>query len=229
MYDSEVKFINEAFYADEVLPDQLDKLLERGWRHFGTHFFRYSYGFYELDIREVIPLRIRLEDFSLSKSQRRILRRNADLRIEVRPISITPEAEELFHRHKSRFKNGIPDSLYDFLSTEANSVPCEAKQISAYEDNELIAVSYFDIGDRTCSGVYATFDPKRSDRSLGIFTMLKEIEFAVDNRKQFYYQGYSFSGNSFYDYKRRFRGTEGYNWREEWIPLKEWRNASVYE
>ena len=229
MYDPDVRYINEAFRTDHVTPEQMDRLLEKGWRHFGTHFFRYSYGFYELDIREVIPLRIHLIEFSLSKSQRRILRRNADLRVKIQPIKITTEAEELFQRHKQRFKSGIPDSLYDFLSTEADSVPCQAKEISVYEDSKLIAVSYFDIGDQTCSGVYATFDPERSDRSLGIFTMLKEIEFAIENRKRFYYQGYSYSGNSFYDYKRRFRGTEGYNWREDWIPVGEWRNAGAHE
>jgi arginine-tRNA-protein transferase len=229
MYDSDFRFINEAFSADCVLPDQLDKLLDRGWRHFGTHFFRYSYGFYELDIREVIPLRIRLEDFSPSKSQRRILRRNADLRVRIQPAKITNEAEVLFHRHKQRFKSGIPDSLYDFLSAEPDRVPCEAKEISVYEGSELIAVSYFDIGQQTCSGVYAIFDPEKSGRSLGIFTMLKEIEFAIENRKRFYYQGYSYSGKSFYDYKRRFRGTEGYDWQGNWTPLKEWRNASVQE
>ena len=227
MRETDFPIINEAFRADQIRPGQMDMLLERGWRHFGEYFFRYSYGFYELDIREVIPLRICLEEFSPSKSQRRILRRNADLRVEIQPAKITPEVETLFHRHKQRFKSGIPDSLYDFLSFEPDCVPCEAKEISVYEAGELIAASYFDVGDQTCSGVYAVFDPDRSKRSLGIFTMLKEIEFAVENRKQFYYQGYSYSGNSFYDYKRRFRGTEGYDWSGSWVPLKEWRNASV--
>jgi arginyl-tRNA--protein-N-Asp/Glu arginylyltransferase len=227
MYESDVRFINEAFHADQVTAGQLDKLLERGWRHFGTHFFRYSYGFYELDVRNVIPLRIRLEEFSLSKSQRRILRQNADLRVVSQPIEITPEAEQLFHRHKQRFKSGVPDSLYNFLSAEPDRVPCEAKQISVFEDRELIAVSYFDIGEESCSGVYAAFNPKLPGRSLGIFTMLKEIEFAIENRKRFYYQGYSYSGNSFYDYKRRFRGTECYNWRADWIALEEGRNAKL--
>jgi len=229
MRNSDVKYINEAFRADRVTPAQLDRLLEGGWRHFGEHFYRYSYGFYELDVREVIPLRVRLERFSLSKSQRRILRRNADLRVTVRPVMITAEAEELFHRHKRRFKSGIPDSIYDFMSSDPQVVPCEAKEISVHNDNTLIATSYFDIGEITCSGVYATFDPDHSNRRLGIFTMLKEIEFAIENGKQFYYQGYSYSGNSFYDYKRRFRGTQGYDWNGNWIAMEEWRNAgSIY-
>ena len=60
------------------------------------------------------------------------------------------------------------------------------------------------------------FDPDLSSRSLGIFTMLKEIEFAMANGKELYYQGYSYEGESFYDYKKRFRATERFDWRGNW-------------
>jgi leucyl-tRNA---protein transferase len=225
----EVPFINEQFFADRVSTAQLDRLLEQGWRHFGTHFFRYSFGFYELDVRQVIPLRIRLDDFSLSKSQRRILRRNSDLCTEISPVEITDEAVSLFHRHKRRFKRGVPDSLYDFLSEEPATVPCPAMQVSVIEAETLVAASFFDIGGETCSGVYAIFDPDLRERSLGIFTMLKEIEFAIESSKKFYYQGYSYEGNSFYDYKRRFLGTESYDWNGSWTALEKERNASKDE
>jgi leucyl-tRNA---protein transferase len=225
MLSGEVPFINEQFFADRVSPAQLDCLLEQGWRHFGTHFFRYSYGFYELDVRQVIPLRIRLADFSLSKSQRRILRRNSDLRTEIGPIEITDEAVSLFHRHKRRFKRGVPDSLYDFLSTEPATVPCPGLQLSVFEAETLVAASFFDASGQACSGVYAIFDPDLGERSLGIFTMLKEIEFTIESGKKLYYQGYSYEGNSFYDYKRRFRGTESYDWNSSWTALEKERNA----
>ena len=73
---TDLHFINEEFYADAVTPAQLDRLLADGWRHFGTHFFRYNLAVYRDEIRRVIPLRIRVADFQLSKSQRRVLRRN---------------------------------------------------------------------------------------------------------------------------------------------------------
>src|SRR3982751_5846588 len=103
MFDGDAPFINEQFFAERVTPAQLDLLLAQGWRHFGSQFFRYSYGFYELDVRLVIPLRIRIADFSLSKSQRRTLRQNTDLTPIVRPINVTSDAEYLFHVHKRRF------------------------------------------------------------------------------------------------------------------------------
>ena len=216
MLDLNQTFINEEFHAESVTRTQMDKLLANGWRHFGTHFFRYSLGFYEFDIRRVIPLRIRLANFSSSKSQRRVLRKNADLRTEVRPVEITTETEELFERHKLRFKNGTPDSIYDFLSQDAANTPGEAMQISVYKDETLLASSFFDVGDTALSGVYAIFDPGKHRRSLGIFTMLKEIEFAIESGKEFYYQGYCYEGESFYDYKKRFAGTERFNWDGNW-------------
>jgi leucyl-tRNA---protein transferase len=220
MFDGEARFINEQFIAERVTPAQLDLLLAQGWRHFGTNFFRYSYGFYELDIRLVLPLRIRLSEFSLSKSQRRTLKRNSDLKTVIRPIEIVDESRSLFETHKRRFKSGVPDSLSDFLSPMPAVEPCEAKEIAVYDAERLVAVSYFDIGATANSGVYAMFDPQYASRRLGIYTLLREIEFAIEAGREFYYQGYAYQGSSFYDYKKQFRGTEAFDWNESWQPLE---------
>jgi arginine-tRNA-protein transferase len=173
------------------------------------------------DIRLVTPLRIRLSDFSHSKSQRRVLRDNSDLTIQIEPLAIDAKAEGLFHRHKERFENHQPISIYEFLTGSAETSPCDTKQIRVFDKDRLVAISYFDIGERTCSGVYAIFDPAESKRGLGIFTMLKEIEYSVAHGKEFYYQGYAYEGESFYDYKKRFRGTEIFDWKGQWTkPLK---------
>ncbi|HEX8637203.1 MAG TPA: hypothetical protein VF692_03995 [Pyrinomonadaceae bacterium] len=216
MFDSGFSFVNEEFYASRVAPRQLDALLADGWRHFGTHFFRYNLGFYEREIRLVIPLRINLRNFAISKSQRRVVCKNQDLRTVIRPIEITHEKEALFERHKQRFKEGVPDSLYDFLSFDAARVPCPAKEVCVYEEEKLLAASFFDVGEKSVSGVYAMFEPTDSRRSLGIYTMLLEIETARADGKEFYYQGYAYEGKSFYDYKKRFSGLERYDWRGNW-------------
>ena len=214
--DSDLIFINEEFHAEKIEPAQLDQLLEKAWRHFGTHFFRYSLGIHEFDIRRVIPLRVRLEDFSTSKSQRRVLRQNADLDTVISPIKLTEESHELFHRHKRRFKFGVPDSLYDFLAKDAANIPGEGFEVAVRDKGKLVAASYFDLAQNSVSAIYGMFDPDLPARSLGIFTMLKEIEFAISAGKKFYYQGYCYEGESFYDYKKRFRGTEFFNWKETW-------------
>ncbi len=138
----------------------------------------------------------------------------------MRPIEITREKENLFERHKQRFTRDAPDSIYDFLDWNAANTPCEALEICVYADKTLLAASFFDVGETATSGVYAIFEPTEAARSLGIFTMLLEIDYALARGKDFYYSGYAYEGNSFYDYKKRFSALETYNWNNgNWASL----------
>lgn len=216
MIHDRLDIINEEFYAETVEPGMLDMLLADAWRHFGTHFFRYNFGVFECEIRRVIPLRIRVQDFGPSKSQRRVLRRNADLQTEFRPSNITSETVDLFEHHKQRFKRGVPTSIYDFLSRDPVSSPTSGFEVTVHREDKLLAASFFDIGRASISSIYAIFDPDESSRSLGIFTMLKEIEYAIANGKKYYYPGYAYEGESYYDYKKRFTATEVFDWNGNW-------------
>ena len=216
------RLINEEFNAEAVLPEQMDSLWAMGWRHFGAHFFRYNVGFLHLDIQFVLPLRIRLSEVLLSKSQRRVLRKNQDLSVETGPAKITDADHAMFLRHTTRFDHSIPESLYNFIAPEPSEGPCETREIRVFRRDALVAVSYFDVGREAASGVYGMFEPSVRDRSLGIFTMLKEIEWAIEAGHKFYYLGYAYEGASFYDYKKRFRGTEAFDWDGEWRSLDEY-------
>ncbi len=210
------RIINEAFYADHVPPEAFDSLLADGWRHFGRHFFRYNYGVYNNELRRVLPLRIRIADFELSKSQRRTIRQNRDLQTEIGRFTITPEIEDLFHRHKQRFRSGVPDSIYDFLAREGES-PTDCHSVTVRKNGDLVATSFFDIGNESLSSIYGIFEPELAARRLGIFTMLLEIEYAREKGKSFLYHGYAYEGESFYDYKKRFNAIEVFDWNESWI------------
>jgi arginyl-tRNA--protein-N-Asp/Glu arginylyltransferase len=216
LLDADFQLINEEFYAESVTSAQLDTLLAYGWRHFGTHFFRYNLGVYQDEVRRVLPLRVRLADLKLSKSQRRVLRKNHDLDVKIQPIVLTNETHDLFDRHKGRFKRGVPATINDFLSLDAANEPTEGLEITVRRDGVLLAASFFDLGNTSVSGVYGIFEPDETSRSLGIFTMLKEIEYATKKGKQFYYPGYAYDGESFYDYKKRFSATEVFDWKGNW-------------
>jgi arginine-tRNA-protein transferase len=220
MFDFDPPFINEQFYSSHRQPHEMDALWNDGWRHFGTHFFRYNLGIYRDEIRRVVPLRIRLTRFSFSESQRRVLRKNAGLQTIIRPAVITPEHEAIFHRHKLRFDHGIPGSVYDFLSPFPAAVPTTTNEVCVYDRDRLVAVSFLDIGERATSAIYAMFEPELSARSLGIFMILKEIEYSIEQDKDFLHLGYSYEGPSFYDYKKRFRALEAFDWRGNWTPYK---------
>ncbi len=211
-----LEIINEEFETTGVTPEQYDLLLADAWRHFGSHFFRYNFGIYEGKIRRVIPLRIRLANLTLSKSQRRVLRRNTDLEVSIVPYKITPEIHDLFERHKRRFKTGVPNTIYDFIARDAESSPTELFEITVRDNGKLLATSFFDLAEKSVSAIYGCFDPVESTRSLGIFTMLKVMEYATLLGFEFYYHGYAYEGSSFYDYKKRFAAIEAFDWDGTW-------------
>ena len=163
-----------------------------------------------------VALRIDLDRFSLSKSQRRVLRKNEDVEVQIATPSFDSDRHAMFKRHAERFDFGKPDSIYTFLGHEG--IVTDVQEVSVYVEGRLAAASYFDVSENSISSIYAMFEPDFSKRSLGIFTMLKEIEFAKASGKKLLYQGYAYYGESFYDYKKHFSGSEYYDWFGEWHP-----------
>ncbi len=190
----------------------MDQLWQAGWRHFGHSFFRYNATIDEGNVKWITPLRIDLQAFRLRKSQRRVLRRNSDLRHEFLPATISAEAEAMFQAHKARFRDHVPDRLGDFLSESPAEVPCRCLECRVFDGDQLLAISYMDVGEVAASGVYGMFDPTASKRGLGTYTLLLEIEHARTLGCRYYYPGYATREPSVYDYKKHFLGLEVLDW-----------------
>ena len=204
---------DEGFFSWRVSPEELDRLWSTGWRHFGPMFYRYAQALHGQQLMDVCPLRVRLPGFSPSKSQRRTQRRNADLTVRVQPASLDEHRRTLFHEHKRRFIENVPDSLEDFLGPDPTRGPCLTVEVGCYLGSRLIAASYLDVGLAAVSSVYALFDPDHEDRRLGVFTMLAEMQWATQRGCQFYYPGYCYLQPSHYDYKKQFAGLEWFDWK----------------
>jgi arginine-tRNA-protein transferase len=202
-----------------VPPNRMDELWATGWRHFGAFFFRRYFMEDGENILAVQPLRVLIDEFQPSKSQRRVLRRNADLELRIRPTVLQDDLRAMFDAHVQRFTLNLPPSLESFLGDQPNGVPCENVTLAVYAGERLVAASFLDLGKTSVSSVYAIFDPVESRRSLGVFTMLQEIEFARQRGCTFYYPGYACHEPSPYDYKKQFGGLQGYDWDHCWKPL----------
>jgi arginine-tRNA-protein transferase len=213
--------ILESADVPVVSPVRLDARLVMGWRHFGQRFFRYNFVFHNGLLCGVVALRLRLDDFEFSKSQRRVLRRNADLKTRIVPAEHCASYDALFEKHKERFTENVPDSLMDFLSDRPSEVPCANMAVEVWLESELVAVSFMDVGAESCSSVYGMFDPEHGARSLGTLTLLLEIAEAKQLGKRFHYLGYAYTVPSVLDYKKRFHGVEVYDWDRRWKPLPE--------
>jgi leucyl-tRNA---protein transferase len=217
---SDATNIRDLFSSSYMPLSDWENMLAQGWRHNGMHFFKMSTDYddqgYKLDI---IPLRYRLSEFAMSKSQRKIWRKNQDLTYKLTPLSIRDEMHLMFDQHTARFKYNLPYSIFDFVSPEPNA-PFPTFQFEIYYKDKLIACTFIDLTMNTLSSTYAMFDLEESKRSLGIFTMLLEMAYGVMTKKNFHYPGYAFMQPSHMDYKKEFAGSEYYDWQTaNWYKL----------
>lgn len=199
---------------------RMDALWAEGWRHFGPIFFRYRRWRHAGRSLTITPLRMEPGRFRPSRGQRRVVARNRELRVEVRPTALDEEMFEMFEAHRRRFRTDVPDSLHDFLSPHAPSeVPCRNETLRVYSGGRLVAAHFLDVGQTATSSVYSMFDPSESRRSLGVYTILLAVERSRRLGCRHYYPGYACREPSPYDYKKRFDGLEEYDWRGRWVPL----------
>jgi arginine-tRNA-protein transferase len=212
-------FLNEYFHCWKAAPEQMDEWWAQGWRHFGGYFFRYSASVHWGGLQTVIPLRVDLTKFAPSRSQKRVIAKNRDARVVIREAFIDEAKEDLFYRHRERFENNVPDSIYDFLSGDPATTPCRTREICVYDGERLVAASFLDLGKTSTSAIYAMFDPDESKRSPGIFTMLEAIRFSRELGCRYYYPGYAYREPSGYDYKKKFHGLEYFDWQGKWHPF----------
>jgi arginine-tRNA-protein transferase len=221
IYPHHWPFIAESRHLSSVDAVELDDMWEGGWRHFGTQFFRSSLMVDEMALKRQVALRIALDEYHPSKSQRRTMRRNADLEHRFGLCRPGREERALFDLHKARFARNVPNDLSEFLGDRPDLRPNPTLQLSVRLDGRLVAASFLNTGRCSCSSVYAVFDLSESRRRLGIYTMLLELEYARKRGLKYYYSGYATMEPSCYDYKKDFSGLSFYDWSGDWRLVEE--------
>jgi leucyl-tRNA---protein transferase len=219
--------INESLEREEMSLDDWDTLLSAGWDRVGGHFFRRQFDYFAVPVfgedvkisMQLMPLRYRLwTAFDWSKSQRIVQRKNQDLRVVVRPATIDEEKLTLFDQwYDVRFKR--QSTIFTWVS--GIDKPFPTQEVAIYKLDKLIACSYFDATPKAQYSTLAMYDPNELKRSLGTFTLMKEIENARKTAKGYHYPGHAYYENSMYEYKKKFPNVEGFDWlSERWRSLK---------
>jgi arginine-tRNA-protein transferase len=209
---------DQSFLCMDSSPAEMDEFWAEGWRHFGILFFRYRTALHGGKQFSTLPLRVDLGRFALSRSQKRVLAKNRDAKVLIRPTFIDGNKKALFLKHRVRFKENVPSSLDDFLSPVPASAPCANLELCIYLGEKLAGVTFFDLGQTATSAVYAMFDPAEAKRSLGILMMLYSIRFSRERGYRYYYPGYAYREPFTYDYKKNFIGLECLDWTAGWRP-----------
>lgn len=178
-----------------------DELLDAGDRRAGPFLYRTACT----SCSACEPLRIPVQRFVPSASQRKVAKRNAgDVRIELGRPAVTPRHLELFNRHKlERGLGATPSTAHDyrlqFLETRVDT-----REVRYLVGDRLIAVSLLDVGARAASSVYHYFDPDESRRSLGVFSVLAEVALCAAQGMDWYYLGLYVAGCRSLRYKAEY-------------------------
>lgn len=173
--------------------------------------------------RACTPVRIPVAAFSPDRSQRRCLRRNADLVMRVCRAERTDEVFALYRRYLgARHAGGGMDDHgapeFDQFLVGSWSTTRFLEFREGRGDGPLLAVAVTDITDDALSAVYTFYDPGQPARGLGTYAILKQLEWAAREGREHLYLGYWIAGHRKMDYKRRFRPLEAFDGRQ-WRPF----------
>ena len=167
---------------------QFDELLERGTRRSGPLLYRTRCASCEA----CEPIRVDVHRFAPSRTQRRDWKRNEG---EVEVKLVEPEFSarhlELYNRHKLErglSRSGEPSSARDYRAHLLETC-ADTREVQYWIAGQLVAVSILDFGAEGVSGVYHFFDPDFEDRSLGVYSKLKEIELTAKEGRRWFYLG----------------------------------------
>ncbi len=188
------------------LPQVYGTALERGFRRSGGHVYRPHCA----DCRACVASRVPVADFVPDRSQRRCLKRNADLVISLVPPARSEENFALYRRYLAARHpdGGMDDPGEDDFERFLACAWSPTRFLELRAGDELLAVAVTDVLPQGLSAVYTFYAPEHPERSLGTCAILHQIELARAQHLPHLYLGYWIDGHPKMDYKARFRPLE---------------------
>jgi arginine-tRNA-protein transferase len=191
----------ESLPLDGLDRRAFDGLLERGFRRTGDTVSRNVCP----ECRHCVQTRIVLSDFEPSRSQRRVLARNADVAVRdaLRPEPAPAKAELL-----GRYLVARHEWMDRDFSRELEEVfrPWEGSlEFDFFLGDSLIMAAIVDAGERDLYTSACFFDPDMRRRSLGTFNLLTAILWGKEKGFRYLYTGEYITSRQNMAYKQFFR------------------------
>jgi arginine-tRNA-protein transferase len=149
------------------------------------------------------------QQLNLSAGQRRVLRKNEEIRAELHPLFVVQEIVELYNRYQ-RFMH--EHRGWELQQHSANgysemflSGPAElGKQWLYFLKDQLIGVAMMDETPNAVSLVYFFHDPDWRPQSPGVYSALTQLLYARSQGRRHAYLGYWIAECGSMNYKNRF-------------------------
>ncbi|MCE6953269.1 arginyltransferase [Cereibacter sphaeroides] len=191
-----------------------DTLSKQGFRRSQNVLYRPSCA----ECSACLSARIRVADFEPNRTQRKVMRRNTDLRRNATSPWATEDQYALFRRYLDdrHADGGMADmDIFEFAAMiEETPIRSRVIEYSRPAENggarPLAAVCLTDIFDDGLSMVYSFYDPDLTNRSLGTHVILDHVEIAREAGLPYVYLGYWVPGSRKMGYKANYAALEIY-------------------
>lgn len=196
-------------YMFSCSPIVYTRMLERGWRRFGKMHFVPECK----TCTKCVSMRIDVAKYKFSKSEKRVINKNIDTKVYIRPPSMTHEHLALYDKYHS-FMHEKKDWPYaaidptDYAKSYVESTEDYAKEFLYMRDGKLIGVALVDILDEAVSSIYCYYDHDYADFSLGKFSILAQIKIAKEMNIPYIYLGYWIKDHYSMGYKEAYKPFE---------------------
>ena len=185
---------------------QYQGMLERGWRRFGRMHFVPECS----TCTKCVSMRIDVENYKFSKSEKRVINKNKDTKLYIRPPSMSMEHLDLYDRYH-KFMNDKKDWPYspiepnEYLKSYVEGKEEFSKEFLYIKDDKLIGVALVDILPKSISSIYCFYDHDYQDLSIGKFSILAQIKIAKEMKIPYIYLGYWIKDHFSMGYKESYK------------------------
>jgi len=201
--------------------DLNNSLSQQGFRRSQNVLYRPSCA----ECSACLSARIDVSRFAPTKSQKRVIRRNANVKRRATSPWATEAQYDLFRTYlDARHTDGgmAEMDVFEFAAM-IEETPIRSRVVEYTMDEELIAVGLTDVLADGLSMVYSFFDPDLERNSLGTYLILDHIRIAREANLPYVYLGYWVPGSQKMGYKANFAGLEiftGGRWKRVPDPSK---------
>ncbi|MBI3271590.1 MAG: arginyltransferase [Planctomycetes bacterium] len=215
-YFTDREWAQDVFVVAQMTPAEYVLLLDRGFRRSGRWIYRPRCA----GCRECRPLRIPTARFVPSRTQKRILRLNADLVVAVAPPRFDAERLELHNRYVAERHDHAPMDARAYREYFLDS-PVPSRELTYRLDGRLVGLALLDDLGTIQSAVYTFYDSALPRRSLGTFSILWELGHALRSGAQWLHLGFHVQGSEKMMYKSNFRPCEKLGVDGQWALHRE--------
>ncbi len=195
---------HDAMFYQALFSPLSDRVMElflaSGYRRNGNCL----YSMHCRDCSACVPIRLHPKNMQFNRNQRRVLKKNRDIKVEFAPLQASEENVQLcekFLRVRYPQKNNGGRNYYQgfFLNKITQGMELRFRL-----KGKLVGTAIVDVGQNWMNAVYFYFDPDEASRSLGTFNILTMIETCLNLDISYLYLGYYIEEVAAMNYKSRF-------------------------